>query len=78
MKRKTVGGRIREAREEKGISSYELAKRAGLKPQTVLLAERGKTNPNLESCARICRVLDISLDWLALAFFDDEEDSEMF
>lgn len=78
MERKTVGERIREAREEKGISSYELAKRAGLKPSTVLLAEKGKTKPNLESCARICKALDISLDWLALAFFDDEEDSEKF
>ena len=76
--REAVGERIKRARIEKGLSAYRLAKMAGLKPQTVHLAEKGKTNPNLETCALICKVLDISLDWLALAFFDDEEDYEKF
>lgn len=45
MERKTVGERIREAREEKGISSYELAKRAGLKPSRLL---QGKEEQEME------------------------------
>lgn len=76
--RKTVGERIREVREEKGLSVYMLSEMAGINSASIYNYEKGSNYPSLEIAARICRVLDISLDWLALAFFDDEEDSEMF
>lgn len=78
MKRKNVGQRIREVREEKGMTAVALSKKAGVALASIHSAERGTTYPSFESAARICKVLDISLDWLALAFFDDEEDYEMF
>lgn len=76
--RKTVGERIKEVREEQGMSVYMLSKKAKINSSSLYHCEKGLNCPSLEVAARICRVLDISLDWLALAFFDDEEDSERF
>ena len=76
--KKTVGERIKEVRTEKGLTGNELATMSGINANSIYMCEKDKTCPNLENAARICKALDISLDWLALAYFDDEEDSERF
>lgn len=76
--RKTLGTRIREARKEKGWAMRELADRTGISQSQISNYEHNDRSPSFAKMAKIAEVLDISLDWFALAYFDDEEDSEKF
>ncbi len=57
---KTVGERIRSLRKEKDIGAIELAMKAGLSRNMIWQVETGRSNPSLESLARIAAALGVT------------------
>ena len=47
--------RLRELREEKGLTQEELAKALGVTRQTIIAIEKGKYDPSLKLAFRIAR-----------------------
>ena len=62
--------KMRETRQERGLSQSELAKNVGVSRQTINMVESGEYNPTLSLCLKICRVLGCTLDEL---FWEDDE-----
>ena len=60
--------KMREARQQKGISQTELAKLIGVSRQTVNMIENGDYNPTIALCLKLCKALDKTLNDL---FWDD-------
>lgn len=58
---KIVGERIRFYRKERGLSQEELAFRASLHNTYIGQLERGEKNATIESLAKVCAALDITL-----------------
>ena len=56
--------RLAEARNEKGMTQGELAKKIGVTPQAVSKWERGGSYPDIEMLDAIATILDCSLDYL--------------
>ncbi|MDB2244536.1 helix-turn-helix transcriptional regulator [Halorubrum ezzemoulense] len=54
--------RIRELREEAGLTQAELADRVDVTRQTVLYVEKGEYNPSLELAWRIAREFDARIE----------------
>ena len=65
----TVGEKIRQLRENKGIHQYELAKELGCIKQSISGWETGKFEPSLFSCILLADFFGISLDELACRDF---------
>lgn len=61
-----VAERIRELREERGLSIRELARRSTLRPEVVSRSERGVTEVTISSLGKICNALMLDLP----SFFD--------
>jgi transcriptional regulator with XRE-family HTH domain len=59
-----VGPRLRERREERGLSLRELARRLGISPSAVSQIETGKSQPSVSTLYAIVTELDMSLDEL--------------
>ena len=55
------GERVRELRQEQGLSQEELAFRAKIHRTYLGGIERGERNPALKNIARIAEALDVSL-----------------
>ncbi|MGE7948169.1 helix-turn-helix domain-containing protein [Lysinibacillus sp. NPDC093688] len=66
---KVVGERIRFLRKERGLSQEELAYRASLHNTYIGQLERGEKNATIESVAKVCAALEITLEEL----FDGKE-----
>lgn len=60
----TFSTRLREARTEKGLTQKELAERIGVTKGRVTHYETNKGHPNTPVLLEICRVLNVSSDWL--------------
>ncbi len=60
--------RMRQARQQKGISQTELAKLIGVSRQTINMIENGDYNPTIALCLKICKALDKTLNDL---FWED-------
>lgn len=60
----TVGDRIRKARENKGLSQWELATRAGIRPETVSHLECNRRQAALGSLWKLAPVLGVKMEWL--------------
>lgn len=60
--------KMREARQQKGISQTELAKLIGVSRQTINMIENGDYNPTIALCLKICKALDKTLNDL---FWED-------
>ena len=58
---------IRQEREARGLSKYELAKRAGISRAMVGLVEAARANPTLDLAARICWAFALPLARLVAA-----------
>lgn len=56
--------RLRQAREAKGITQKQLAKRVGVAVSTIQRAEYGPHEPSAVTLAMIAGELDVSLDEL--------------
>ena len=65
--------RMRQARQNAGLSQEKLARRIGASRQTVNMIERGDYNPSLHLCISICQTLGKTLDEL---FWPEHETSQ--
>jgi transcriptional regulator with XRE-family HTH domain len=59
-----LGGRLRRAREDKGLSQYDIAKEVGLNRPQVSRYENGHNIPTVLVLAAIAAYLEVSLDWV--------------
>lgn len=58
-------GRLRKAREDKGLSKAELARRIGVTRQAVTMWESGNAEPTAENLRNLAINLDVEHDWLS-------------
>lgn len=65
-----VGDRIRMARQLRGLTQAELAKRAKIDERQIGRYERGEHTPNAEIIAVFARAMEVSSDYL-LELVDD-------
>ena len=64
MRRKLCGGRIRAARQAKGLSQEQLGEKLGVSFQAVSSWETGRFIPDAEHLPALAKELDLSLDAL--------------
>lgn len=60
----TPGDRLREARENRGISQEELASRTGCRGQTIYRAEKNNSVPKGDLLVAIARELGVTSEWI--------------
>lgn len=60
----SIGDKIREVREKRGITLRALAEEAGVSESLVSQIERGRVAPSLDTLMAIVGALDIDLEWL--------------
>lgn len=53
--------RLYQLRIDRNLSQRELAERAGVTRNTVMLIENGDTLPNLDTVKKLCDVLEVDL-----------------
>lgn len=75
MNGKAVGQRIKEIREEKGITQEKLAEMVNLSPAHISVIERGIKSPNLDSFVAIANALEISADTLLIDVVENATES---
>ena len=63
---KQIGARIKAAREAGGYTQEKFAEEIGLSIQHVSNLERGIVGPSLQIVLKICKVLEVSCDYLLL------------
>lgn len=56
--------KVRVARVEMDLTQAQLAEKVGVTRQTISLIEKGKYNPTLKLCLKICYAVNKSLDEL--------------
>ena len=54
--------RIKELRAAKGLTQVELARRAGVRRETIVFLEQGKYNPSLQLAWNIAQVFESSIE----------------
>lgn len=64
--------RIKEFRAKYDLTQEELARRVGVRRETILYIEKGKYNPSLKLAYKIAKVLSTSIDELFI--FNDEDE----
>jgi transcriptional regulator with XRE-family HTH domain len=64
-------GRLRELREQAGLSREQLAERAGMKIGGIRDLEQGRRQPALATLVSLCQALDVSCDVLLAKPSDD-------
>jgi len=64
-----LGVRLKEVRQQNGLSLRELARRAQVSPSFISQIENGKSQPSVSSLYTLARLLGISIDQL----FDEQE-----
>jgi len=62
--------RIREFRAKYNMTQEELAKKVGVRRETIVFLEKGRYNPSLKLAHKIANVLKTTIDELFI--FDDE------
>lgn len=60
----TIGERIKEQRENKGWSQKELAEKLGITQDSISLWEKNRRIPNTPYIIELCKVFNISTDYL--------------
>jgi len=63
--------KIKELRARHNLTQEDLAKKVGVRRETVLYLEKGKYNPSLKLAHDIAKVLQTTID--DLFTFDDED-----
>ena len=63
--------RIRELRARHGLTQEDLARRVGVRRETIVHLERGRFNPSLRLAHRIARTLQSGIE--EVFSFEDEE-----
>ena len=69
----TFRTRIKELRARYDLTQEDLAKKVGVKGETILYLEKGKYNPSLMLAHEVARVLKTTIDDLFI--FKDEEEN---
>jgi transcriptional regulator with XRE-family HTH domain len=59
-----LGAKIRETREQKGITLRRLAKEIGVSPSFISQVEQSKAKPSIDSLKQIASVLNVSCSYL--------------
>ena len=72
---KTLRTRIKELRARYDLTQDDLAKKVGVRRETILYLEKGKYNPSLKLAHDIARVLRTTLDDLFI-FEEKQEKSD--
>ena len=70
----TISDRVFEKLSEKKITQKELAEKTGISQSTISEWKSKGTNPTSEKILSLCRVLDVTPEWL-LSGVDGKEDS---
>lgn len=65
-----IGNRIRQLREQKGITRDDIEQSSGLDHSYITRIEQGRTVPPLEALERIADALSVPLYWL---FYAEED-----
>ena len=65
--------RIKELRARYDLTQEDLAKKVGVRRETILYLEKGKYNPSLMLAHEVARVLKTTIDDLFI--FKDEEEN---
>ena len=60
----TIGEKIKEQRENKGLSQAELAEKLGITQDSISLWEKNRRIPNTPYIIALCKVFKISTDYL--------------
>ncbi len=63
--------RIKEYRARYNMTQEELARRVGVRRETIVFLEKGKYNPSLKLAYRIAKVFNATIEDIFL--FDDEQ-----
>ena len=69
----TFRTRIKELRARYDLTQEDLAKKVGVRRETILYLEKGKYNPSLELAHEVARVLKTTIDDLFI--FKDEDEN---
>ncbi len=56
--------RLKELREEKGLSQTQLAKLTKISQPTITRWENGERTPNIDSIITLCHFFNVSADYL--------------
>jgi len=56
--------RLKELREEQGISQEQLGKEIGFKPNTISNWERGTRDPDVATIKKLCDFFGVTADYL--------------
>jgi putative transcriptional regulator len=70
----TFRTRIKELRARYDLTQEDLAKKVGVRRETILYLEKGKYNPSLELAYEVAKVLKTTIDDLFI-FTDEDENS---
>jgi len=65
--------RIKELRARYDLTQEDLAKKVGVRRETILYLEKGKYNPSLKLAHEVAKILRTTIDDL---FIFDDEDTE--
>lgn len=57
--------RIKQARQERGWSQAELARRMSVTQPSVAEWESGRKAPNMKNLVRLAKLLDVGFEWLS-------------
>jgi putative transcriptional regulator len=69
-----MNNRIRELRARHGLTQEDLAKKTGVRRETIVFLEKGKYNPSLRLAFDISRILQSTIEEVFI--FDDAASSK--
>ncbi len=72
----TFGEKLKELREQAGLSQAELAEKAGTAQKTISFWEMDKREPSAGNVQKLCAALGISCEVLMQATFPDSPEPE--
>lgn len=73
---KTIGERIRELRNDRGMTQKELGERAGIAEPTIRRYELGKLNPKFETVQKIAKALEVPTSCVYGMSIQNDEDKQ--
>lgn len=65
MKMRTLGSRLKEAREKKRLTQIDVSKKLGISNGTLSGYERDYRDPDTETLKKLANLYEVSIDWLS-------------
>ncbi len=72
-----IGNRVKQARKAKRYTQAELAELINMNPKNVSQLERGMTGISLSTLISICKVLDVSADYILFGIKNREQNNSI-